>query len=40
MTAGKLDLNAFKDKIDNIHDWLWFSIRIPVCCQPGIFTID
>lgn len=27
VTAGKLALNAIKDKIDNIHNWL--QLRIP-----------
>lgn len=26
VTAGKLALNAFTDKIDNIHDWLQFRV--------------
>lgn len=26
VTAGKLALNAFKEKIDNIHDWLQFRV--------------
>lgn len=26
VTAGKLALNAFKDKIDNIHNWLQFRV--------------
>ena len=26
VTAGKLALNAFRDKIDNIHTWLQFRV--------------
>lgn len=40
MTAGKLVLNAFKDKIDNIHDWLQFRVPNSNVLSTVCFGID
>lgn len=40
MTAGKLVLNAFKDKIDNIHDWLQFRVPNSDVLSAVYFGID
>lgn len=40
MTAGKLVLNAFKDKIDKIHDWLQFRVPNSNVLSTVYFGID